>query len=122
MLIPHWNICLFTCYLYNPTIPSYTPYRNNDFRPCYAHLSELRAYAPPGTPMLAATATITDKMRRQIVKTLDMQGCHMVNVSPNKPNIYRVKRRTGEIDRDLAFLTSDLLANNIKAKRTIVYC
>ena len=117
------NISLFVSELYIPTLLLHTLYRSSDFRPCYAHLSELRAYAPPGTPMLAATATVTDKMRRQIVKTLDMLGCHVVNVSPNKPNIfYRVERRTADMDKDLAFLTSDLLVNNIKAKRTIVYC
>ena len=62
--------------------------RSSDFRPCYGCICDLRAYAPPGTPMLAATATVTEKMRRQIVGTLDMRGCEFVNVSPNKPNIF----------------------------------
>ncbi len=74
-------------------------------------------------PMLAATATVTEKMKRQIVKTLDMRGCKFVNVSPNKPNVfYSVEKRIGDIGKDLSFLVSDLLANNIKAIRTIVYC
>ena len=34
--------------------------------------------------MLAATATVTEKMRRQILRTLDMRGCQVVDLSPNK--------------------------------------
>ncbi len=54
-----------------------------------------------------------------------MRGCEFVNVSPNKPNIFysvEKKKRIGDIGKDLSFLVSDLLANNIKAIRTIVYC
>ena len=49
--------------------------RSSDFRPAYAHLGELRAFAPPGAPMLAATATVTDVMRNVIVEVLEMTGC-----------------------------------------------
>ena len=37
--------------------------------------------------MLAATVTVTDVMRRDILDKLDMGGCMMVSESPNKPNI-----------------------------------
>ena len=40
--------------------------------PAYSHLGELRAFAPSGAPMLAATATVTDAMRREV---LEMEGC-----------------------------------------------
>ena len=73
--------------------------------------------------MLAATATVTEIMRKEIVEVLEMTGCAVItviSVSPNKPNIfYSVKVRFSE---DLAFITSDLLWNNIKANRVIVYC
>ena len=98
-------------------------HRSSDFRPSYAHLGELRAFAPPNAPMLAATATVTEVMRNEIVEVLEMSGCAVVSVSPNKPNIfYSVQQRSGNIDSDLGFLTDDLLANNIQAKRVIVYC
>ncbi len=52
-----------------------------------------------------------------------MTGCAVVSVSPNKPNIfYSVKARSSSIGDDLAFITSDLLCNNVKANRVIVYC
>ena len=73
--------------------------------------------------MLAATATVTKVMRKEIVKVLEINGCAVVSVFPNKPNIsYSVKRHSGSIDEDLGFLTADLLSNNIKVKRVIVYC
>ncbi len=40
--------------------------RSSDFRPSYAHLGELRAFA------LAATATVTEVMRKEIVEALEM--------------------------------------------------
>ncbi|XP_064390295.1 ATP-dependent DNA helicase RecQ-like [Halichondria panicea] len=33
---------------------------SSDFRPAYAHLGELRAFAPPGAPMLAANWIVSD--------------------------------------------------------------
>ena len=36
------------------------------FRPAYARLHELRALVPPGTPMLAATATATKEVRKDV--------------------------------------------------------
>jgi len=98
-------------------------YRSADFRQCYSQLCDLRAYSRPGIPMLAITATVTEKMRQSIVKSLDMTGCEFVSVSPNKPNIkYCVKLRSNDIGEDLAFLISDLSLNNISAERVIVYC
>ncbi|XP_064400548.1 ATP-dependent DNA helicase RecQ-like isoform X2 [Halichondria panicea] len=33
---------------------------SSDFRPAYAHLGELRAFAPPGAPILAANWIVSD--------------------------------------------------------------
>ena len=43
---------------------------------------------PPGVPILAATATVTPSIRADIIDKLDMKGCEMVSVSPNRSNIY----------------------------------
>ncbi len=77
---------------------------------------------PPHTPFLAATATVTKRMRDNIVQKLGMAGCCMVSESPNKPNIcYEVVRKTS-IEEDFAFVVADLLENKIKARRIVVYC
>ncbi len=97
--------------------------RSEDFRPDYARLSELRAFAPPHVPVLAAIATVTEAMRSDIISQLDMIGCKVVSESPNKPNmLYSVEKRSGDIDSDLSFVLDDLATNSVSAKRVIVYC
>ena len=48
----------------------------------------MKALVPSGVPLLAATATITPNIRSEIVDKLDMKGCKMVSVSPDRLNIY----------------------------------
>ena len=105
-----YTVCIYIC-------------RSSDFRPSYTRLHEVRAFVPHGVPMLAATATVTDVMRRDIVDKLDMNGCKMVSESPNKPNMfYAVQRRSENIEDDFSSVVDDLNANSIEAKRVIVYC
>jgi len=55
----------------------------------------LRAIVPSGAPMLAATATVTKFVRDDIIDKLEMKGCEVVSVSPNRSNIYyEVRPRT----------------------------
>ena len=85
--------------------------------------SELRAFTPPDVPVLAATATVTELMRDEIVSQLDIIGCELVSESPNKPNIYySVEKRSGNIETDLSFIVDDLAKNAVSVKRVIVYC
>ncbi len=79
--------------------------RSADFRPCYGRINELRAFLPPGVPMLASTATVTDVIRKDVIEKLEMDGCKIVSVSPNKPNIfYSVRTRSNDIERDVSFI------------------
>ena len=59
----------------------------------FAHVHELRAFVPSGTPLMAVTATVTKDMRKEVIVRLEMKGCRYVFRSPNKPNImYSVQR------------------------------
>ena len=79
-------------------------YRSTYFRQSFARIHELRAFVRPGTPMLAATATVTKEMRLDVMEKLDMKGCECISASPNKSNImYRVCERTS-IEDDTRFL------------------
>ena len=58
-------------------------------------MHEIRALVPPGIPILAATATVTPTIRDDVIDKLDMKGCKMVCVSPDRPNIYyEVRQRS----------------------------
>ena len=72
--------------------------------------------------MLAATATVTDVIRRDIIRQLDMEGCKIVSVSPNKPNIFYSVRKRSTIEDDFSSILDDLSLSAVKAKRVIVYC
>ena len=96
--------------------------RSRDFRPAFDQIRDLRAFVPHGVPMLAATASVTEAMRDEIIKKLDMSGYHIVSVSPNKKNIFYEVLVRSTIDEDFDSVLTDLTVNNIKAKRVLVYC
>ncbi|KAL5517814.1 hypothetical protein EMCRGX_G003435 [Ephydatia muelleri] len=52
---------------------------SKDFRPSFGALKDLRAFMPPGVPMLATTATVTVRMREYIIEKLDRGGCFIVS-------------------------------------------
>ena len=72
--------------------------------------------------MLAATATVTDEIRRDVIQQLDMDGCKVISVSPNKPNIFYSICKRSTIEDDFSSIVDDLSLNAVRAKRVIVYC
>lgn len=97
-------------------------YRSSDFRPCFDRLHNLRAFVPSGTPFLALTATVTRTMRASTIRSLDMRGCEVISLSPNRPNIfYAVLQRTN-VESDFHELILDLKKNSALTSRVIVYC
>lgn len=95
--------------------------RSADFHPCFSCIHEIRAFVSSGTLILAATATVTDEMRRDVVENLDMAGCSIVYTSPDRPNIFCAVTERTTVDEDLKFI-NDLKYNNIRANRVVVYC
>ena len=70
--------------------------------------------------MLAATATITNNMRNDVISRLDMKECKLVSASPDRPNInYFMTRRT-TIEEDLKHIVVDLKENSINANGVII--
>ena len=62
----------------------------HDFRPEYRQIARLRALLP-GVPMMALTATATERVRRDIVQHLKMSDPAVFVASFNRPNLfYRV--------------------------------
>ena len=97
-------------------------YRSDSFRPTYARLHELRALVPSGVPILAATATVTRAVRDDVIDKLDMRGCEVLCVSPDRPNtFYEVRPRT-TMEAGLEHLVERLRTYGSRAERVIVYC
>ena len=76
----------------------------HDFRPEYRQLVDLRA-ALPDVPVMALTATATERVRLDIVERLHLRDPRCYTASFNRPNLtYRVLSRSQPYDQALAFL------------------
>jgi ATP-dependent DNA helicase RecQ len=88
----------------------------HDFRPEYRQLAELRKLFPE-TPMMALTATATERVRADIIKLLELREPRCYVASFNRPNLtYRVLAKNKPYDQLLEFVRA-------RPKESgIVYC
>lgn len=88
----------------------------HDFRPDYGNLKMLRSKFPH-IPIVALTATATEKVREDIVKQLNLQDAQVFISSFNRPNLsYEVLPKKNSMRSILALL------NNYRDASVIVYC
>jgi len=88
----------------------------HDFRPEYRRLAELRQHFPD-VPLMALTATATERVRLDIVKQLHLRDPQRYVASFNRPNLsYRVMAKSKAYEQVLRFV-------NARANESgIVYC
>ena len=78
----------------------------HDFRPEYRELKKLRKHLPD-VPIMALTATATERVRADIIKELELLDPRAYVASFNRPNLtYRVIPKTAAYEQLLAFLRS----------------
>jgi ATP-dependent DNA helicase RecQ len=88
----------------------------HDFRPEYRQLKILRDHFP-GVPLMALTATATERVRADIVKQLHLRSPACYVASFNRPNLtYRVAAKSGAYEQILSFIKSR------KGESGIIYC
>ena len=88
----------------------------------FGRLAEVRAFVPPGTLLMACTATASTSVKKEVIESLEMTSCVEVTASPDRPNIYyEVKLRT-DIDTDFLPLVTTLKEKSVRAPRVLVYC
>ncbi len=88
----------------------------HDFRPEYRQLASLRA-AFPEVPVMALTATATQRVRDDIQKALNLRASQPYVASFNRPNLsYRVQLKNKALSQILTFLAAR------KGQSGIVYC
>src|SRR5216110_108648 len=88
----------------------------HDFRPEYRELKKLRTHFPD-VPMMALTATATERVRADIVKQLKLREPRCYVASFNRPNLaYRVVPKAAPYEQLLQFIRSRLNDSGI------VYC
>ncbi|MDQ2866786.1 MAG: DNA helicase RecQ [Candidatus Eremiobacteraeota bacterium] len=75
----------------------------HDFRPEYRRIASLRSHCP-GVPILALTATATDRVRTDIDRFLNLREPHRFIGSFNRPNLqYRVYQKKDALKQLLAW-------------------
>ncbi|HEX9046476.1 MAG TPA: ATP-dependent DNA helicase RecQ, partial [Verrucomicrobiae bacterium] len=78
----------------------------HDFRPEYRQLSTMRSLFP-SVPMMALTATATERVREDIVRQLHLKEPARYVASFNRPNLtYRVAAKSGAYEQILSFIRS----------------
>jgi ATP-dependent DNA helicase RecQ len=76
----------------------------HDFRPEYRELRKLRAHLPD-VPVMALTATATERVREDILKQLQLREPRCYVASFDRPNLtYRVVPKNAAYDQVLAFV------------------
>ena len=76
----------------------------HDFRPEYRQLQTLRGIFPD-VPMMALTATATERVRGDIVRQLHLEDPACYVASFNRPNLtYRVAAKSGAYEQILSFV------------------
>ncbi len=89
----------------------------HDFRPEYRNIRPLVAQIG-AAPIIALTATATDKVRTDIKKNLGIPDATEFKSSFNRPNLYyEIRPKTKDVDKDI---TRFVLQN--KGKSGIIYC
>ncbi len=89
----------------------------HDFRPEYRRIRPIINHIGEA-PVIALTATATDKVRSDIKKSLGIQDATEFKSSFNRPNLYyEVRQKTKDIDRDIVrFIRQNA------GKSGIIYC
>ena len=88
----------------------------HDFRPEYRQLVQLRGMFP-GVPLMALTATATERVRADIITHLKLREPRCYVASFNRPNLtYRVIPKSGPYEQTLEFLRAH------PSSTGIVYC
>ena len=95
--------------------------RNYDkpFRESYGRLGHLRGFAR--VPFLCLTATASSKVRKQIIKLLNLSNTKLVRQSPDKKNIFYTVKKATDVEQTLHWM---LLLDGpiLDIPKTIIYC
>ena len=89
----------------------------HDFRPEYRNLKHI-IKAIDDVPIICLTATATEKVQEDILKTLGITDANRFKASFNRPNLfYEVRPKTTEVEKDIIRFVKQRLG-----KSGIIYC
>jgi RecQ family ATP-dependent DNA helicase len=90
-----------------------------DFRPKYRNIAKIRKYVPD-VPILAITATATEKVAQDIIRNLEMTNCTQIQTSFDRPNIFINIKQINQTT--LGKICELIKASKAKKGSSIIYC
>jgi ATP-dependent DNA helicase RecQ len=89
----------------------------HDFRPEYRNLKHIITQIDD-LPIIGLTATATEKVQEDILKTLGISGANNFKASFNRPNLfYEVRPKTQDVEKDIIRFVKER-----EGKSGIIYC
>lgn len=93
----------------------------HDFRPEYRRIREIANNIGQNVPLVALTATATDKVRQDIIKNLEIPDAAVYIASFNRPNLYYEVRPKPRDEKDVIKQILRFIKDN-QNKSGIIYC
>lgn len=93
----------------------------HDFRPEYRRIREVITSIGQDVPVIALTATATEKVRQDIMKNLDIEDANLYISSFNRPNLYYEVRHKPVEERSQLHQIIKFIKENPN-KSGIIYC
>ena len=90
----------------------------HDFRPEYRNLKSILNRINDNIPIIALTATATNKVQDDILKNLGIKDAKVYKSSFNRPNLfYEVRQKTENVNKDIISFIKQR-----EGKSGIIYC
>lgn len=99
----------------------------NGFRKKYGKLGMIRAFLPKATPIVAVSATLPARVRRDVLRILkfDKQDFINIDIGNDRPNVSIVIRGIHHplnTYADLNFVITELIRHPSEIPKTFIYC
>ena len=108
--------------LYQKHVYNNYEYRGETFRQLLLRIGEVRSLLPPGTHLMALTATATKLLRKNVAQILGMSGESVVACSPSKDNIMYTTTIFKSMEETFFPVAQKLFDEGVVCPRMIIYC
>lgn len=97
-------------------------FRGSTFRKAFSRIGEVRSIIPQHVHMMALTATATKSTRRSILQKLGMNNATIINVSPEKSNIYLSVCEKPSVEGFVEKVAAVLTQKRQLAPKLLIFC
>ena len=98
------------------------PCRGDEFRREFARIGELRSIIPSNMNLMALTATASNSLQRQVMKTLGMRNASAISIPPSKNNIKYIVGQFTFLDVSFGPLAEEVLVKQGNMEKVLIFC